>query len=252
MFNDDQTKHIISIDRSSPLPLYYQLRQILLRQIQNGHIMPGDPVPSEKALQEVYGVSRITVRRALNDLASQGHVVRQMGRGTFVLAPKVHDSSGRLGGLFDDLAAQGFKVESRILKYERQAAPRQISQKLGVEEGQALLYIERLINADGEPISLSSGYLDVGEEVTFTREELTADSVFPLLERKYGIAFHRAHKTLEVYVPWKDEAELLGAKPNTPMLLAEVIVYDLQGQPGVFFRVLYRGDRYKYHCTLIR
>lgn len=252
MINDDHIKAFDAIDRSSPVPLYYQLKRILLRHIQNGDIVPGEALPSEVELQQRYGVSRITVRRALSDLASEGYISRQPGRGTFVLQPKLQDRSEKLGGFADDLVAQGFKVESQILEHGRRPAPRGVARKLGVDEGQSLLYMQRLVYANGEPIALATGYFNLGEEIIFTTEELESDSIYPLLERKHGIPLRRADRTLEATVALEHEAQMLHVKPNTPLLLAELIVYDGQGRRVAFVKAVYRGDRYKYYSTLTR
>ncbi len=251
MFDDDQVRTINAIDRSSPLPLYYQLKRILLRHIQNEDIIPGEAIPSETELQERYGVSRITVRRALSDLASEGYISRQPGRGTFVLRPKLQSPSEKLG-FGDSLAAQGFKVEWQILQYGLQPAPQRVAQKLHIAEGQPLLYFQRLVYADDEPIMLAKVYVKVGEGMTLTHEEINSSSVYPLLERKYGIVVHHADRTIEATVALEDEARVLHSKVNSPILLVETIIYDGRDQPAVFVKALYRGDRYKYYCAPTR
>jgi GntR family transcriptional regulator len=252
MFNDDQTKTVTAIDRNSPLPLYYQLKRILLRHIQDGDIIPGETIPSETELQENYGVSRITVRRALGDLASEGYISRQPGRGTFVLQPKLQDRSERLGGFSESLSAQGFKVEWQVLQHDLLPVPSSVAQALCIDEGQPVLYFQRLVYADGEPIMLATVYVNVGKGITLTREELDSDSIYPLLERKYGIVVCRANRTIEATVALENEAQLLHVKPNTPMLLVKLVAYDQQGQQVAFVKALYRGDRYKYYHTITR
>jgi GntR family transcriptional regulator len=240
------------LDRDSPLPLYYQLRQILLHHILSGDIAPGELLPTEQELQERHGVSRITVRRAMSDLASEGYISRQAGRGTFVQRAKVQDRSEKLGGFVDDLVAQGYKVKSQILQDGVRPVPHCVAQKLGIDEGQPVLYFERLVYADGEPIGLATAYFNVGQGITFTREELNSDSIFPLLEHKYNIVLQRADKTIEATVALGNEAKLLGVRPNTPLLLTELIAYDEQGQRVGFVKTIYRGDRYKYYHQVTR
>lgn len=251
MFDDDQVRIANRIDRSSPLPLHYQLKQILFRHIQDGDIIPGKALPSETELEDRYGVSRITVRRALSDLASEGYISRQPGRGTFVLRSKLQSPSEKLG-FGDGLTAQGFKVEWQVRRYGLRPAPHRIAQKLHIAEGQPLLYFQRLVYADDEPIMLARVYVNLGEGMTLTREEINSGSVYPLLERKYGVSLRHANRTIEATVALEEEARLLHTKGNMPMLLVESIVYDEQDQPIVFVKALYRGDRYKYYCTPTR
>jgi GntR family transcriptional regulator len=240
------------IDRGSPLPLHYQLRQILLHRVQQGDIAPSGVFPSEKELQDEFSLSRITVRRALGDLAQEGLIYRQPGRGTFLLRSKLEPSSEKLGGLLEELAAKGYRVKSQILAVDRRPVPHGIAQKLHVQKGERLFYLARLVFANGEPISLSTSYFKLGEEIILTRKELEGASVFPLLEDKYGIFLRRADKTIEATLPLNYEAELLHIKPSTPLLLTQLIAYDSQGQPAAFVKAIYRGDRYKYHTKVTR
>ncbi len=238
-----------SIDRNSPVPLHYQLKQILLRQVQEEYTELGQPFPSEKVLQEKYNVSRITVRRALSELVSAGFLTRQPGRGTFAVPPKFQNRSLKLGGLIDDLAAQGHNVKLQVLRCEMVLAPPKIADKLGKGAGCAVLYLERIISADDEPIAIAKGYFDVGENVV-TREELGDSSIYPVLEDKCGIVFHRATKTIEPTVALEEEAALLHTKPNALMLLVESTVYNNHNRPVALVKSLYRGDRYKYFVTV--
>lgn len=240
------------LDRSSPLPLYYQLKQLLLKHIESDAVNPGDLLPSEKELEERYGVSQITVRRALRELTEDGQIVRKVGQGSFVRQAKIEDRSATLGGFAKDLEEQGYEVESQILEYGTQLSTPEIARKLGLKRGKDLLCFKRLVLADNEPIAITTAYLDAGQKVVFSAEELSADSVFPLLEQKYGIRLSRAQKSIEVTLTTIDEAQLLGVAPHSPAMLTELIVYDEQKQRKGFVKTLYRGDRYKYYITVGR
>ena len=239
-----------AITRTGPLPLYYQIKQALLQQIQSGEIGPGDALPSERELEERYVVSRITVRRALSELATEGYISRQAGRGTFVLQRKIEHRTEKIAGIRDDLAAEGFDVGSEIVQCNMRSVPSHVARKLGAKEGQPLLYVQRVVYTDDEPLLMTTGYHNFGEGVTFTREELEEDSVFRLLERKYGIAVSRVDRIIEATLALEHEAELLNVRPKSPLLLAELLVYDARGQPISFMKNLYRGDRYKYRHTV--
>lgn len=241
-----------TVDRNSPLPLYYQVKQRLVRYIQYGDIAAGEALPTGAELQKIFGVSRITVRRALGELASEGHITRQAGRGTFVLRPKVQDGSGKLGGFFDDVVKQGFRVESQILKNERRAAPSSVARELGVDKGVSLPYVERLTFIDDEPIGISSAFINVAEGIAFQSQELIARSIFEFLETRHNIAWHRAERTLEATLPRERECDLLNLKPDAPVLLVRVIVYDEQDEPFATFKAVYRGDRYRYRTVVAR
>ena len=241
------------IDRESPLPLYHQLKRILLNSIRDEEILPGEVLPSEAELQKEHGVSRITVRRALGDLAAEGYVTREPGRGTFVLRPKaLEDRSVALGGLMDSLRAQGFDVDTEILQHGIERAPARVARKLGVEECQRLLRFQRLIYADGAPIVLVTVHANPGDGRTCSAEELGVDSLFVVLERKYGVIVCRAERTIEATLARDDEARLLGVMGNPPMLLHETVVFDELQQPVAHIKAVCRGDRYKYNTVISR
>lgn len=195
------------LDRDSPLPLYHQLKQYLLYRIHNGEIDTGEALPPEEELEEAYGVSRITVRRALGELVSAGFISRQPGRGTFVLPSKVEHSSSEVAGIRDDLAASNSDVLSRILESTVCPSPAHVARKLDLEEGSPLLYVRRLVFADGEPLPITTGCHNFKESVTFTFEELESDSVFRLLDRKCGLTLSRiANRTTGVQYTYSPSA----------------------------------------------
>lgn len=235
-----------SIRRDDPLPLYHQLKQILLEQIETGKLGTGDALPTEKELQERYDVSRITVRRALSDLAAAGYLVRLSGRGTFVLQPKVLHTSGRIGGFIDDLTEQGFRVRSEILVNERRPVPFSIAQKLNVPEGKELPYRKALVFASGAPIALGETYDNLGPAFSITPDELRNTSFLTVLAEKHGLVFRHAERTTEAVAARADEAEFLDVGIGAPLLLVELLIQDSDDKPVYFVKSLYRGDRYKY------
>jgi GntR family transcriptional regulator len=196
----------MTLDRTSPLPLYHQLKQILLQKIQSLDVGSGKPLPSRRDTT-MYGVS-LSPTSSLGELKNEGYVSRQPGRGTFALRPKLQDQSQRLGGFTDDLKAQGYNVSSRILAYAWSAPPAIIAKKLGLGSERWVRHLKRIVFADGEPIGLSQGWFTIPENVTFSNEELAKDSIYPLLERKYGIIIRRANKTIEATLALEDEAAL--------------------------------------------
>jgi GntR family transcriptional regulator len=107
-----------------------------------------------------------------------------------------------------------------------------------------------MVFADDEPIALATAFCNLGEGITFTKEELATDSIFPLLERKYGIRPLQADRTIEAVVLLPDEAESLEARPGTPALLSRLTAYGIHRHPIVFDRTVYRGDRYRHFCPV--
>ncbi len=240
------------LDRTSPFPLYHQLQQILLRMIQDGRFGTELPIPTEAELQKRYGVSRITVRRALGELTTEGYLKRQPGKGTFVIRDKLTDHSGRLGGFAEDLRSRNMQVESRILQFEYIAAPQHVVQQLNVKAGQTVLLYQRLIIADGEPIALSTCFAHLAPEFSVTPNELEKDSIFVLLEEKFNYALVRGERTIEAVLLLPDAARSLEAKPFIPALYNDLVVFDTNDRPVLVAQTVYRGDRYKHYCPVER
>jgi GntR family transcriptional regulator len=241
----------LEVDRLSPLPLYHQLKQILLQAIHQGDIGPGEILPSEKELEEQYGVSRMTVRRALGDLASEGYVSRQRGRGTFVLDPKIEYRSDTVVGLRQDLVNRGFAVESEVVQDPSYPAPRYVAHRLGVGEGHPILYVQRRMLVDGEPFVLSRNYCNLPETTSFAPEELANQSLRRLIETRCGISSSRVDRTVEATLALGDDAALLQVRVNSPLLLVRLVVSDMRQCPVIYAADLFRADRYQYQHTTI-
>ena len=243
------------IDRDSPVPLYYQLQQILLREIEWGQLVPGQPLPTEKELEKRYGLSRTTVRRALDEIARAGYITRERGRGTFV-AVKLEDTrSEKLRGFVGELMDQGVSVGCQVLFDGSMPAPPRVAKQLGMEPGTLAYLIQRVELTEGQPFTLTELWLAVEDDLGISREELTEKiNLYAYLESllldRYGIILAEGEKTLEATLCMPEEAELLETAPGAPLLLARFIIRSREGKPVIYIKVLYRGDRYIYSAKL--
>jgi GntR family transcriptional regulator len=243
------------IDRGSPLPLYYQLQRLLLDQIESGQLEPGDELLTEQELIAEHGLSRTTVRRALDELARSGYITREQGRGTFVSA-KVEDTRAeKLRGFLEDLSERGVEIGTRILFCGSVPAPPRAAKRLEIESGVPAYLIHRVGLADGEPIGLAEVWLGVDDTLEISREELAEQKVLhtfleSMFQEKYGTRFVSGEKTLEATVATPEEAELLSTLPGAPLLLVRVIMRSPEEKPLVYVKTLYRGDRYVYFTKL--
>lgn len=247
MIVEESSALVDAIDRSSPTPLYHQVKQALLSAIHAGEFRASEPLPTEKDLQQLLDVSRITVRRAMGELVAEGYVKRQSGRGTFVVPEKIKWSSSRLGYLRQDLAELGYEVSTKVLDSGLRPAPPHAALKLKIEEGAPIFFLQRLISVDGEPLLVTTGYHNYGPDINLTQEELEASSLFRLMDHYYG--GYRAERTIEATMATDEEAKILKVKPKAPMLLTELLVESQDGVIRAFVKALYRGDRYKYRHT---
>jgi GntR family transcriptional regulator len=242
----------MSLDRSSPLPLYHQLSELLLGQIVGGQIKPHEAMLTERELIDMFGVSRITVRRALEELEHRGYIQREQGRGTFVAPARIQRGVAKLTSFSEEIAARGMTPGVRLLALHREPAAGRVAHELQIQPGMPIWLVERLRFADSECIVLNISYLSLPAQVTLTEEELTREpSLWALLERK-GIRMATADKTIEAIVADEEQARLLQVPRAAPLLLVEGVVYTGDGTPVEFHQIIGRADRYKYYLHVTR
>jgi GntR family transcriptional regulator len=242
------------LDRSVDIPLYRRIEKDLLTQIVEGHLEPGQVVPPERELCEHYGVSRITVRRAIRELETTGYVQRRQGKGTFVSRSRIRREMGRLISFSEELRMQGRVPGSRLLNLQHRPAEPATAALLHVEEGDPIWIVERLRLADGEISSMSISYLHLPPEAYLTPMELTSEpSLWALLETK-GILICEGDTALRAIAADAHHAQVLGVAEGDPLLLREGVNYTLAERlvPVEAFRTIARADRYHYSLHLVR
>ncbi len=240
------------LDRRSPIPLYHQLSQSLLAQITNGHYEPGDTLPPERELTQDFDVSRITVRRAIDELENEGYVRRVQGRGTFVAPPRIQRGILKLTSFSEDIAALGMKPGSELLTLRQEPAQTRVARELGLNEGATVWFVERLRFADSDVIGLNLSYLALPESITLRRSDLEEEpSLWKVLAEK-GIVLMESDKVIGAIAAEDWHAELLDVRERTPLLQVEGVAYSGAGQPVEFHQIITRADRYKYHLHVTR
>ena len=241
-----------AIDRTAPLPLYHQLREALLEALQSGYWQEGDPIPTEREMCRNYDVSRITVRRAIEDLVRDGFLVTRQGKGTFVARPKIQRHLSQLKGFSDEMIEEGHRPGSRLLSLRHEPAAGKVADALGVEHGAWIWIVERLRLADEEPMGISRAHLHLPSGTYLTPDELRQQQSLWGLLREKGITFASSEVTIQAVLATEQEAELLGVAPGVPLLLVEGVVCAPDGSPIEYYKMVNRGDRYKYNCRTPR
>lgn len=236
------------IDRHSPVPLYYQLYQLLLAQIEKGEWRAGAVIPTEKDLVEQYGLSRTTVRQALQQLVLDGCLSRHQGRGTFVTQPKVRHGPQRQFGISGYLRAHGLQPGWRLLGMEHVEAPAKVAAALEVPAGSQVLRIRRLRLANEEPIGLHTIYVPLPLAQAIQPEYMVAgDSSLSYLEDSLGLTLSESHRVIEAVAARKEEARWLKLKLGAPLLLIRRTTIEAHGKPVEYLHSVYRGDRFEYY-----
>lgn len=236
----------IAIDRNSPIPLYSQLKNIMLDLIKDGSFHEGDLLPTERELGQYFQVSRITVRRAIDELARDGYLTKFQGKGTYVNQTKIRRPMSHMKSFSSATEEAGHKPGSRLLSLGHEQANQRLAGLLRLNDEDWVWVVERLRLADEEPIGVSYVYLNLPPHLTLTPLELNQEiSLWTLLEKK-GIVLTHTEQTIQAVASTEEQAELLQVVGGFPLLLVEGVVFAEGGRPVEYHRVYNRGDRYKY------
>ena len=238
----------VPVDRASPVPLYYQVAQILERAIETGELPAGSRLENEVALAERLGLSRPTVRRAIAYLVDQGLVVRKRGVGTQVVHAKVRRPL-ELTSLYDDLRTDGRDPSTRVLALETVRAPDVVAHALGVEEGVPVLFMARLRSAGEEPLAVMHNYIPV-DLVSFSAGDLEQTGLYELM-RAAGIRPHMATQTVGARAASAAEARALSERKGSPLLTMQRTTYDDAGRGVEYGDHVYRATAYAFEFVLI-
>jgi GntR family transcriptional regulator len=239
-----------TINPNSKLPLYHQLYELLQEKIRSAAWKPGDMIPPESELTTLYGVSRVTVRKVLDMLVQEGHLLRERGRGSFVAHPKLEHGMTRIVSFTDDMKQRGFLPRTRILFSGLMPAPAAIAEKLQIAEGEELARIDRLRLADEEPMCVEESFLVHRYIPGILEHDFSTNSLREIKDKKYGVRWSRAMQTIQAIAAPPEIAHLLAMKPGAPLLYFERVSYSQEDIPLEYLRVYYRADRYVLHNEL--
>lgn len=238
----------LSVDRTSPVPLYFQLAQQLEAAVEQGRLAPGALLGNEVDLAARLGLSRPTVRQAIQSLVDKGLMVRRRGVGTQVVHSKVRRPL-ELSSLYDDLEAADQRPATGVLRNTTEPADAEVAAALGVAEGSEVHLVERLRSAHGEPMALLRNHLPLGLLPLIT-EELEASGLYRLM-RAGGITLHSARQTVGACAADDRQARALSEPVGAPLLTMERTTYDDTGRVVEFGSHVYRAQRYAFEFQLL-
>ena len=233
-------------------PLYHQIFVIFRDKIVSGELAVGDVLPSEQEIARAHGVSRITAKRAMDELAAAGMVVRERGRGTTVCArPSPPPMRASVEGWLENVSLMGLTTEARVLTFGYVPASEEVAAALKLEVGTAVQRAVRVRWLDGETMSYLTTF--VPEEIgrSFTRADLDSQPLLTLLER-CGVVVDSAKQIITATVADTIVAAALGVHVGAALLEVRRIVYDQKSRPVEYIRVLYRPERYHFEMLLTR
>lgn len=235
-----------------PLPKYHQIYLVLKEGMLEGKYAEG--LPGEMTLVQQFGVSRVTVRKALELLAAEDLITRQRGRGTTVKPESMHQAQGheaRRGGLLDNLVNVSLATRIKVVEVKRIPAPLAVAQALGLSVGEAVQKAIRVRSTPDGPLSHITTYVPAQLAEHFGRTELAREPILVLLE-KSGVELGRAEQHLSARLADANTARLLDVSVGSALLSVRRLVFDAQDQPIQWLHGLYRPDRYEYEMKLSR
>ncbi|WP_154814359.1 GntR family transcriptional regulator [Actinophytocola xinjiangensis] len=236
---------LVKIDRMSPVPLYFQMAARIRELIESGRLEPGHRLDNEMEVAAQLGLSRPTVRQAMQLLVDQGLLSRKRGIGTTVVSTRVRRMT-QLTSLYEDLERSGRKPSTRVLSYEVVPAAAEVADALAVPMGADVLSIRRLRFADGEPLAILRNYLRA--DLGVTEDELADRGLYQIL-RDLGSAVRSIDQLVGARKATAAEASLLDEERDATLLTVERTAHDTSGRPVEYGRDLYRASLYTIHMS---
>lgn len=239
---------LIDLDRSSPIPLYFQVARELERAISTGQLGPGSKLPNEISLADRLGLSRPTMRRAIQELVDKGLLVRKRGVGTQVVHGEV-TRPVELTSLYDDLSRLNQSPRTTVLTLEAIAADDRIATRLDIAQGDRVTHMRRLRFANEEPLAIMENYLpaDLG---SMSASDLEQRGLYQLM-RSRGVNIRVAKQRIGARAGTTEECRLLTERRGGPLLTMDRATYDDSGRVVEWGHHVYRASQYVFEVTLV-
>lgn len=236
----------------TPLPKYYRVKEMIARRLASGEWGVGAAIPPEPELCKEFGVSRITVRKAIGDLVHEGKLYTIQGKGTFVAERKLPERfAQRAFGLYEDMKRRGLELETRVLRQAVTLADEEVARALQLSPGAPVHIIVRLRSVGGEKLLLSTTYAPQALCPDLGRDDLTSGSLYSLLATRYGLSIARGERSIEAVAAGEWEAALLDVNAGSPLLRLDSVAYLADGRPFEYSHALQRGDRARIEVEFI-
>lgn len=239
-----------TLEPDSAIPRYSQLKEIIREQCAAWE--PGQVIPSEAELCQMYSVSRTTVRKALEHLTQEGLLYRLQGKGTFVAPPKLRERFvHQVGGIYEDMASRGLTIRTQVLEQAVVPASKLVAPELQLVVGSSVIKLVRLRFVNDEPLLISTTFLPYRLFPGLENENLTSVSLYAVLREKYGTQLGHGTRFVEAMPCSDEEAEFLHIAPATPLLVITGTMYDLEDRPVECGFARHRGDRSQVEIAVV-
>ncbi len=232
------------VDKTTPIPLYFQFKNILLDMMKEGKLQPGDMIPTEFDLCDIFGISRTTVRQALTELVNENKFYRVKGRGTFVAQDKINqDFIKRIESFKAEMERKGYKPSSKVLEFEVVEAPVEVAVALNLPVHTDVICLKRLRSADEEPIVITTTYLPYSSCKNVLDHDMNSHSLYKILSKNINTKINKVVRNIEAAIPTKEDCELLQITKTTAIQVFHYIGYNKFESPVEYTISRYRGDK---------
>lgn len=225
-------------------PVYLQIRESIYNKIVSGEYKSGEKLPSEDKLAEQYGVSRMTVNKAIMELVNREYLTRVQGSGTYVSKMRKEGSNAKGMSFNDSLTQKGFKVDTTVLEKKMIVPSKEVAEMLNIPITSQVLYLKRLRKVHGEPIVVQEAYLTSKVSDMLLGIDFTQQSLYASLKKYCDTEIARAKDTVEAKEALGEVCELLEVKEGFPVLMSQRLAYDTHETAIELSYSIYRSDQY--------
>lgn len=237
------------IEKASRLPLYYQLMEHILEQIERGELKEHERLPSERELCDQYDISRTTVRQTMQELEKEGYIYKKHGKGSFV-SPKVYNQSlVKFYSFTEEMRRNGKVPTSIVVSFVIEPCGVKIAKKMNIEPNEEIYKITRIRLANQEPMLYENSYVPVKRFAGLTKSELEETPMYDLFRNKYDTVITRAMETFKAVATRIEEAKQLNIEVGVPSIMLERITFE-QSTVIEYTVTIARGDKFSYTVEL--
>lgn len=239
----------MEIDKKSPVPIYYQLKQVILEKIKSGEWLPNMVISSERELSEVFEVSRMTIRQAINELVNDGILYRERGKGTFVSEPRIEQSD--VMSFTEAATKRGFEAKTVVNKFHIIIPDLAVMEKLDLKSLEDVYHVQRLRMTGGQIIGIEDTYLPVRYTPRLHDVDLSG-SLYKVLKEKYDYYIDHIQTSLEAIIPNPDDLNLFKVSGVLPILRVTSVHITDKNLKLYYEESLYRSDKYILNVNIFR
>lgn len=237
------------IDKDSPVPIYYQLKQYIMDKINKEEWPQDSLIPSERELSDTFKISRMTIRQAIGELVTEGFLYRQRGRGTYVAQPKIEQSD--VMSFTEAALNHGFKATTEVRRFDITLPAPAILDKLGLPDSEKVYYIQRFRMINNMIIAVEDVYLPLRYTGNLIKGDFTS-SIYKLLRDKYDYAIDHVHTNIEAVIPGEEEMYLFQAKKKIPVLKVTAVHITNRNIKLYYEESIYRSDKFLFNVNIYK